>query len=101
MKIFVRPKASVDLDDQALFIARDNPRIASQFYKTCEETFKRLVKMPRMGQLYPTAKKRLTGIRFFPIPGFERHLIFYVPREDCIDIVRILYTTRDITRILK
>ena len=101
MKIFVRPKASVDLESQALFIARDNPRIAYQLYEACEETFKRLAKMPYVGQLYPTAKKRLIGVRFFPIPGFEKHLIFYVPREDHIDIIRILYTTRDITRILK
>jgi toxin ParE1/3/4 len=101
MKIFVRPKASVDLDEQALFIARDNPRIAYQLYETCEETLKRLAEMPHMGQLYPTTKKRLMGIRFFPIPGFERHLIFYIPLKDRIDIVRILYTTRDITRILK
>ncbi len=101
MKIFVRPKASADLDEQALFIARDNARIAYQLYEACEETFNSLAKMPHMGQLYPTAKKRLMGVRFFPIPGFERHLIFYVPRKDHIDVVRILYTTRDISQIIK
>ena len=101
MRIFVRPMASSDLDEQALFISRDNTRSAFQLYEACEDTFKRLAKMPHMGQLYTTAKERLKGIRFFPISGFERHLVFYVPREGHIEIVRILYTMRDINRILK
>ena len=101
MRIFVRPKASADLEEQALFIARDDLRIASQLYEACERTFSDLVKMPRMGQIYPTAKKQLVGIRFIPVSRFEKHLIFYIPQKDHVDIVRILYATRDIARILK
>jgi len=101
MRIFIRPKASADLESQALFISFDNARMAYQLCEACEETFKRLAKMPHLGQIYPTGKKRLLGIRFFPIAGFERHFIFYVPLKDRIDIVRILYSRQDITRIIK
>lgn len=98
-KIFFRPKASSDLDEQALFIAHDNLPAAYQLYEACEQTLNKLAKMPRMGQHYPTREKQLIGIRFFPISGFEKHLIFYIPRKDRIDVLRILYATRDVNRI--
>lgn len=100
-KIFIRPKASLDLDEQALFIAKDNLQAAYRFYGSCDDTLKGLAKMPQMGQRYPTEKKQLAGIRFLPIQGFERHLIFYIPAKDRIDVVRILYATRDIRKIFQ
>lgn len=99
-KVFIRPKVSLDLDEQALFISQTNLKIGLELYAACEETFAILAKMPHMGQPYSTRKKQLNGIRFFPIAGFERHLIFYIPRKDRIEVVRILYATRDIQRIL-
>lgn len=36
-KIFTRPKASSDLDEQALFIAQDNQQAAYQLYEACEQ----------------------------------------------------------------
>jgi toxin ParE1/3/4 len=100
-RIFIRPKASSDIDEQALFIAKDNLQVAYRFYEACDETFKNLAKMPQMGQRYPTDKKQLNDVRFFPILGFERHLVFYIPAKDKIDIVRILYATRDVHKILR
>ena len=99
-KIYIRPKASLDLDEQALFIAQDNQQTAYQFYEACEQTLNKLAKMPQMGQKYPTIKKQLAGIRFFPITEFEKHLIFYLPLKDRIDVIRILYVSRDINKIL-
>ena len=99
-KIFIRPKASSDLDEQALFIAQDNQPAAYQLYEACEHTLSKLAKMPQMGQKYQTTKKQLVGIRFFPISGFEKHLIFYIYHKDRIDVVRILYASRDINKIL-
>jgi toxin ParE1/3/4 len=32
----------------------------------------------------------------FPVKGFKKHLIFYLPNHDSIEIVRLLHTARDI-----
>ena len=63
-KIFIRPRAVLDLDEQAMFIAQDNQQAACQLYAACEQTMARLVQMPHMGQEYQTTNKQLAGIRF-------------------------------------
>jgi toxin ParE1/3/4 len=42
----------------------------------------------------------LEGLRLWPVPGFERHLIFYVERADYIDVLRVLHGARDIPAVL-
>ena len=99
-KIFIRPRASMDLDKQALFIAQDNLQAACQLYEACEETLRSLAKMPHIGHTYPARKKELIGIRVYSIPGFKKHLIFYIPKKDRIEIIRILYASKNIKNIL-
>ena len=100
-RIFIRPKASSDLDEQALFIAKDNVEAAYRLYKACEQTLNTLAKMPQMGQKYATGNDQLKGVRFFPIADFRKHLIFYIPTKEKIEVVRILYGTRNVNRILQ
>lgn len=100
-KIFLRPQASADLDDHALFIACDNLEAAYRLYEACRQTLYQLAQMPEMGQKYPTDKKQLRGVRFFPIAGFRKHLIFYVPGKGKIEVVRVLYATQDINKTLQ
>jgi toxin ParE1/3/4 len=35
-------------------------------------------------------------LRVWPVPGFDRHLVFYVERADYIDVLRVLHGARDI-----
>ena len=37
--------------------------------------------MPEMGSLRIPKDSALRGLRLWPVPGFEKWLIFYVPRE--------------------
>jgi plasmid stabilization system protein ParE len=37
----------------------------------------------------------------WPIHGFEKHLIFYRPLKDAVEIVRVLHASRDIRRIFE
>ena len=77
-KVFIRPQAYLDIEDQAVFIAKDNISAAYRLYQACQETFKKLAKMPQMGQQYLTQKKELKGVRVLPVLGFKNHLIFVV-----------------------
>ena len=48
-----------------------------------------------------TANPRLEGLRVWRIQGFEKHLIFYRPVADGIEIVRVLHGARDLDRLLE
>ena len=56
--------------------------------------------MPQVGHRYSSERYRRDEIRVWPIPGFEKILVFYRVRKDVIDVVRVLHGARDIRRLL-
>ena len=53
-----------------------------------------------MGSVRTFQAPRLTGLRVFPVRGFPKHLIFYRPVADGIELVRVLHGARDVAAIL-
>jgi len=49
-----------------------------------------------MGRLYDSGITRLHGMRRLPVNEFEKYLIFYLPHEHGIEVIRILHGARDI-----
>src|SRR4051794_9591942 len=97
----VLPAADQDLDDLAAYLAQEaSLDVALRFYDAAGTTFEHLARMPGMGERRETRNLRLAGLRVWRVEGFEKHLIFYRPAADGIDIVRILHGARDIDRIL-
>jgi toxin ParE1/3/4 len=43
---------------------------------------------------------RLAGLRVGRVEGFEKHLIFYRPGDDGVEIIRVLHGARDIDSVL-
>jgi toxin ParE1/3/4 len=98
--IVITPKASQDLDDCFAYISQDNPEIALQFFDSTRLTIAQIAKMPGIGSIFVTKKDRLQGLRKWSVKDFRKYLTFYVDRDDVVEIVRILYATRDINSIL-
>lgn len=100
-RFHILPAADRDLDHQADYLAREaGIETALRFYDAAAATFENLVRMPGMGEQRHTTKPRLVGLRVFRVQGFERYLVFYRPREDGIEIVRVLHGARDIDSVL-
>lgn len=99
-RFIVRPLADADIDELADYIAEDNPEIGLLFYDAAYEAFERLAAMPFMGQIAGFRRPRNRELRYWPIPGFEKRLIFYRPIPDGVEIVRVLHSARHILRIL-
>ncbi|MCM2407660.1 hypothetical protein ACOWPH_25525 [Anabaena sp. PCC 7938] len=53
-----------------------------------------------MGAVYDIGNPRLMGLRKWAVKGFEKHLIFYLQRDEYIEIVRLIHSARDISQIL-
>jgi len=98
-RVVVRPLAKIDLDEQALYIAKDSVNAALRFLDAAESTFDRLRSFPEIGRRREFRHPDLRDLRSWPIPGFEKHVMFYRVFRDLVDILRVVQTWRDLDRI--
>jgi toxin ParE1/3/4 len=98
--IRTRPSARWDLVDLAERIQQSSPDGAERFLDAVEETLQLVASMPEMGSPWESNHPDLAGLRFVRVNRFKNHLIFYVPHMEGLDVVRILYGTRDIEALL-
>ena len=74
-----------------LFIGEQvNLELAERYFDAVDETCRQLVKHPKMGTRNESGNAPLKSIRRFPVSGFEMYLVFYLPHEHGIDVVRVL-----------
>ena len=85
-----RPLAEADIFEIWDFIADDSIEAADRWVDQLDEKFKLLATQAMLGR----ARDELeSGVRSFP---FGRHVIFYMPGDSGIDIVRVMHSARDI-----
>lgn len=96
----VRPRANAEIDALADHIAADSLDAAMRFLDAMQKAFALIGEQPGIGSRRYAHLPMLEGLRLWPVPGFERHLIFYVERADYIDVLRVLHGARDIPAVL-
>lgn len=95
-----RPRARLDLLEQFVYFGEQaNVELAERYFAAVDETCRQLVKHPKMGTLHDSGIARLRGMRRFPVIGFEKYLIFYLPLGNGIDVIRVLHGARDIDNL--
>ncbi|MGA2938344.1 MAG: type II toxin-antitoxin system RelE/ParE family toxin [Syntrophobacteraceae bacterium] len=92
-QVLKRPQAETDLDEIWWHIAQDNPDNADRFLDKIEERCQALAQFPHMGT---SRKELLPALRSLSVGNY---LIFYLPIEDGIEVVRVLPGMRDIDAI--
>ncbi len=85
----VSPAARHDLDEIWDFIARDNPGAADNLLDELSERFRLISANKNIGA---TRSGFGEDIRIFP---FNAYSIFYSPRGEIVEIVRVLHSARD------
>jgi toxin ParE1/3/4 len=89
-QIRVSDKATADLDEIWLYIAQDNPDAADKYIRAIVSRFPTLASMPLMGR----ERAELSPcLRSFPV---GRHVIFYRPLDNGVEIARVLDGARDL-----
>jgi toxin ParE1/3/4 len=99
MRIDKRSAFFRDLDRYALRIARENPDAAFRFLEAAEKACTLLGAQPHLG--HQEQFRKLTGIRSWRIPGFDKYLIFYRVSSDAIEVLRLIHGARDLPRFFK
>ena len=89
-RVLKRPLAEGDLDDIWWYIAQDNPDAADRFLTKIDEQCHALAQFPQVGI---NRDVLMPSLRSFPVGNY---LIFYLPTDDGIEVVRVLSGMRDI-----
>ena len=71
-----------------------------RFFDSTRLTVAQIARMPGIGSVFITDNDQLQGLRKWAVKDFRKYLIFYIDREEVVEIVRILYATRDIDSML-
>ena len=79
-----------DLKGIVRYIAADNPFAAREFRNDLYETFQLLARNP---QIAPERPDLAPNLRYLP---FGNYLIFYLPEEEGLVVIRVLHGARRI-----
>ncbi len=96
-----RPQAERDVDEVAEHIARGSLEYALRFYAAVRADAARLAEFLGLGSVYGFSTAGFADIRFWPIGGFRKYLIFYRLITDGVEIVRVLHDARDVGNLMK
>lgn len=96
----VQPLADRDLDDHVHYLRDRDPDVALRFIDAVFDAFETLSQNPEIGAARRFDSPALSGLRMWPVPRFEHWLIFYIPTDTAVQIVRVLHGARDLPTIL-
>ncbi|MGH7898462.1 MAG: type II toxin-antitoxin system RelE/ParE family toxin [Candidatus Binatia bacterium] len=82
------------------YLEEGGPELSVRFIAALETALRRSGIQPAIGSPRYAAELALPGLRVWPLRRFP-HLIFYVERQDCVDVWRVLHAQRDIPAWLR
>lgn len=94
-KITRRPKAIEDVESHAMYIADGSIDAALRFLARAEQTIKGLALFPESGGPFATSVPELAGLRTRLVRDFPNHVVFYIERDDSIEVIRVLRGGQD------
>ena len=100
IRLTTRPLAEREIDNAAASIADDNPDASIRFLDAIDHARTELVRFPEIGAIRRFDSPALSGLRVWPIPGFENWMIFYRIEEDRLTVVRVLHGARELPTAL-
>ena len=100
VKIDIYPQAETDIIRQFRYylVDQDAPLTAFRYREAVLESIDQLKPHPHMGALFSGS---ISGLRSWPVKGFEAFRICYVESPGVLRVVRVLHGKRNIRRILR
>ena len=90
-----------DVDEAvAYYLEEGGERVALRFIDALEKAFSRIRRHPASGSPRYALELNLPGLRCVPVRRHP-HLVFYVERDDHLDVWRVLHGERDIPAWMK
>jgi toxin ParE1/3/4 len=100
-RIFLLEDATLDLNEHYSYLLQSDQDIAISFFDAARQTFANLARMPGVGRVYESGEDDISDVHKWFVKGFKKYLIFYRYDDETLEILRIVYATRDLAPILK
>ncbi len=100
-RLVVRWRADRDIDEQLVYLAKQDQHIATRFLDSVERTCQLLAESPDRGFRWDQDNAIDRGIHVWSVQGFPKVLVFYRPIEQGVEIIRVLHGARDIAALLE
>jgi plasmid stabilization system protein ParE len=94
-RIVRRPEAAEDVEGHAMYIADGSIEAALRFLERAEQTINGLAMFPASGAPFRSTLPDLAGMRTKLVKDFPNHVVFYIERDDVIEVVRVLRGGQD------
>ncbi len=92
----LRALADRDIEEAIdFYLAEGAPSAALKFIDALEKALGDIERHPAIGSTRYAMELNLPGLRCWQIKGYP-HLVFYIEREDYVDVWRVLHGSRDI-----
>jgi toxin ParE1/3/4 len=99
-RIFLRPRAEADALEQIGYLAEEaGSDVALRFATDLQAALEQIERHPLLGRPWPARHPGLRGIRRLVLSNFPLS-VFYRPRANVIEVVRLLHHRRDWPRDL-
>lgn len=82
------------------YLGEASEEVALGFVDALERSFLHIGRHPASGSTRYACALELPGLRCWPVKGYP-HLVFYIDRDDHVDVWRILHGQRDIPAWLR
>jgi toxin ParE1/3/4 len=94
--IILRDQANRDTDETVDFYLREaGEKAALGFLTALEQAYDHIARHPATGSPRYAHELDLPGLRFWPVRRYP-YLVFFIERDDHIDVWRVLHGERDI-----
>jgi toxin ParE1/3/4 len=102
VNLFIQDAAEQDILHQVEWYAEQGvPDIGRRFSAAAVASIEAVMAMPEGGAPKATANPRLSGLRTWPVKGFDEFRIYYLVQPDLLIIVRVLHDKRDTDTLLE
>ena len=95
----IAEEARYDIAEIVFYFAEQAPEVVGRFYQALNKTFHQLASAPNLGERCRFRNPKTKGMRVWQVSGFSNYLIFYCPKDDELQILRVFHGARDYAKI--
>lgn len=95
LPIFKTRQAERDIEECFVYIAEENLDSGVYFLVAVEESIEMLTKNPYAGSPGKFNSPKLKDVRMWRVKSYPNYLIFYLPKDESIEVLRVVNSKRD------
>jgi plasmid stabilization system protein ParE len=100
-QVFRRARAIEDLSSQyAYYLINASQEVADRYLHSAEDTLELLLTHDKLGAPRNFLNPQLSGVRMMRVRDFDHEWLIYRPREEGIELIRVLRDEQNMLNIL-